>query len=92
MDFRLLGSTFALIFLAELGDKTQLATLALAASGQARWTVFAAAAAALVLSSALAVLAGEALARAVPPIWVTRAAGAGFIAMGVFLLVSKGSE
>ena len=92
MDFRLFGSTFALIFLAELGDKTQLATLALAGSGQARWTVFAAAAAALVLSSAIAVLAGEALARVVPPLWINRAAGAGFIAMGVFLLWSKGSD
>lgn len=92
MDVKVLGVVFASVFLAELGDKTQLATLALAASGQARWTVFAAAATALVLSSAIAVLAGEAVARLVPPIWITRAAGAGFIGMGALLLLSKGSE
>ena len=89
MDLRLFGSTFALIFLAELGDKTQLAALSLAASGQSRWTVFLGSAAALVVASAIAVLAGEAVARVVPPIWITRAAGAAFLAMGGLLLFAK---
>jgi Ca2+/H+ antiporter, TMEM165/GDT1 family len=89
MSLRLFASTFGLIFLAELGDKTQLATLSLAASGQSRVTVFFAAAAALVVTSAIAVLVGEALARVVPPIWIDRVAGVAFIAMGGLLLLGR---
>jgi putative Ca2+/H+ antiporter (TMEM165/GDT1 family) len=89
MSLRLFASTFGLIFLAELGDKTQLATLSLAASGQSRVTVFFAAAAALVVTSAIGVLAGEALARVVPPIWIDRVAGVAFIAMGGLLLLGR---
>jgi putative Ca2+/H+ antiporter (TMEM165/GDT1 family) len=89
MNFRLFASTFGLIFLAELGDKTQLATLSLSASGESRWTVFVAAASALVVTSAIGVGAGEALARVVPPVWVNRVAGLGFIAMGGFLLLRR---
>jgi putative Ca2+/H+ antiporter (TMEM165/GDT1 family) len=89
MDWKLFGSTFGLIFLAELGDKTQLATLTLAASGQSRWLVFAGAACALVATSALGVLGGEALSRVVPPVWIHRVAGVGFIVMGVLFLVGK---
>jgi putative Ca2+/H+ antiporter (TMEM165/GDT1 family) len=87
MDWKLLASTFAAVFLAELGDKTQLATLSLAAGGRSRWMVFAGSAMALVATSAIAVLAGEALARAVPPIWIKRAAGALFLVMGALFLL-----
>ncbi len=89
MNLRLFASTFALIFLAELGDKTQLATLSLAASGESRMTVFLAAATALVATSALGVLAGEAVARVIPPVWITRAAGVAFIAMGGLMLLRR---
>lgn len=88
MDWKLFGSTFAAIFLAELGDKTQLATLSLASSGS-RWVVFAGSAVALVASSAIAVLAGEAVARAVPPIWIKRAAGALFLVLGALMLLGS---
>ena len=91
MDWKLLTSTFALIFLAELGDKTQLATLALAASGKSRLIVFAGAAAALIATSALAVLLGEGVARVVPALWIKRLAGVGFLVMGVLFLASKDS-
>ena len=91
MDFKLFLSTFAVIFLAEIGDKTQLATLSLAAGGSSRWVVFAASALALVTASALAVLAGEAISRAIPPVWIKRAAGALFIVMGVLLLRNAGA-
>jgi putative Ca2+/H+ antiporter (TMEM165/GDT1 family) len=87
MDWKLFSSTFAAVFLAELGDKTQLATLSLAAGSRSRWMVFAGSALALVATSAIAVLAGEALTRAVPPIWIKRAAGALFVVMGVLFLV-----
>lgn len=90
MDLRLFASTFALIFLAELGDKTQLATLTLAASGQSRWLVFLGAASALVLTSAIAVLAGEGIARVVPEVWLHRVAGVGFLALGVLYLSGRG--
>jgi putative Ca2+/H+ antiporter (TMEM165/GDT1 family) len=87
MDWKLFGSTFVAIFLAELGDKTQLATLSLSAGSRSKWVVFAASAMALVATSAIAVLAGEALTRAVPPIWIKRAAGGLFIVLGVLFLV-----
>jgi putative Ca2+/H+ antiporter (TMEM165/GDT1 family) len=88
MDWKLFASTFAAIFLAELGDKTQLATLSLAGSGS-RWVVFAGSALALVASSALAVLGGEALARLVPPHWIKRLAGALFVVLGVAMLAAS---
>jgi putative Ca2+/H+ antiporter (TMEM165/GDT1 family) len=86
MDWKLFLSTFGVIFLAEMGDKTQLATLTLAASGSSRWVVFAGAALALVATSAVAVIAGEAVARVIPPVWIQRAAGAAFIVLGVLYL------
>jgi len=88
VDWKLFASTFTAIFLAEMGDKTQLATLSLAA-GRSRWVVFAASASALVATSAVAVLAGEAIARNVPPLWVKRAAGLAFLAMGAWMLIGR---
>lgn len=88
MDWKLLGSTYAAIFLAELGDKTQLATLALA-TDKSRWMVFLGSALALVTTSALAVLGGDLVARAIPPHWIRRGAGALFVVMGVSFLLWK---
>jgi len=90
LDWKLLLSTFSLIFLAELGDKTQVATLALAASGRSRLLVFLGAAAALVATSAIAVLLGEGVARVVPEIWIRRTAGLGFVILGAFFLFGRG--
>ena len=89
MDLKLFLSTFGVVFLAELGDKTQLATLSLAASGKSRLTVFAGAAAALVVTSGIGVLVGEAVSRVVPAVWIHRAAGAAFIVMGILLLLGR---
>jgi putative Ca2+/H+ antiporter (TMEM165/GDT1 family) len=86
MDWRILASTFGLIFLAELGDKTQLATLGLAASTRSRVAVFIGAAAALILASALAVLVAEGVGRVIPEIWLRRASGALFIVLGIAFL------
>src|SRR5262245_43002162 len=89
MDLKLMATTFATVFLAELGDKTQLATLTFAAEGRSRWPVFLGASAALVLSTAIASLAGEAVARVVPVHWLKRIAGAAFIAIGVWTLIGS---
>ena len=86
MQWPLFLSAFATVFLAELGDKTQLAAMGLAAGGGSRWSVFAGSASALVLSSFLAVLLGSWISRVVPPEWIRRGAGALFIVMGVLYL------
>lgn len=88
MDWKLFAVTFSTIFLAELGDKTQLATLSLAA-GQSRWTVFFGSALALVASSAIAVMLGAAVARVVPPHWIQRGAGLLFLGLGAVYVVSS---
>ncbi|HET6343701.1 MAG TPA: TMEM165/GDT1 family protein [Myxococcota bacterium] len=90
MDWKLFGSTFMAIFVAELGDKTQLATLSLSAGGSSRWVVFAGSAAALVATSALAVLLGEAVSRVIPPVWLQRGAGVVFLALGALFLLGRG--
>jgi putative Ca2+/H+ antiporter (TMEM165/GDT1 family) len=81
---------FASVFLAELGDKTQLATLTYAATpGTSRLGVFVAAAAALLASSALAVLVGERLGAWIGPDHLRRAAGVVFVAIGLWMLVVR---
>jgi putative Ca2+/H+ antiporter (TMEM165/GDT1 family) len=89
MDWKLFASTFGAIFLAELGDKTQLAALTLSAGSSSKWAVFAGSALALVATSAIAVGAGEAVSRFVSPVWLRRIAGLAFVAMGVLFLVKK---
>lgn len=90
MDWKILASTFLAVFLAELGDKTQLATMSLAAGNNSRWAVFCGSALALIATSAIAVLMGEALTRLVPPQWIRRAAGGIFVVMGLLYLCSRG--
>jgi Ca2+/H+ antiporter, TMEM165/GDT1 family len=91
MDWKVLGSTFLAVFLAELGDKTQLATMSLTAGSKAKVMVFLGAALALVATTAVAVLAGEALTRVVPPVWIKRAAGVLFLVMGLLFLLRPNS-
>jgi Ca2+/H+ antiporter, TMEM165/GDT1 family len=86
MNWGILGSTFVAIFVAELGDKTQLAALSLSGGRPAKLEVFLGSAAALVLSSAIAVLAGDAISRVIPPVWMRRIAGAAFLVMGALFL------
>lgn len=88
MDWKLVGTTFLAVFVAELGDKTQLATLSFAASGQSRLSVFVGSAAALVATSAIAVVVGEGLARVVPPVVLQRLAGVAFVVIGAWVLVA----
>ena len=87
MDSRLFMTVFATVFLAELGDKTQLATMLYSArSPGARWVVFAAASAGLVLASGIGVLAGDLVSRTMDPRTLTRIAGALFVVVGVWTI------
>ncbi len=86
MDWKLTFTTFGAVFIAELGDKTQLATLSFASSGASRWAVFLGSATALVCTSAIAVVAGEGLTKIVSPLVLQRAAGAFFIVIGGYVL------
>jgi putative Ca2+/H+ antiporter (TMEM165/GDT1 family) len=91
MDPRLFGTVFLTVFLAELGDKTQLATLLFASdASHPKLTVFAASATALVLAAAIGVLAGSLLAAHVNPQLIRWLAGLGFIAVGLWVLLGRG--
>jgi putative Ca2+/H+ antiporter (TMEM165/GDT1 family) len=89
MDLKSLAVVFGTIFLAELGDKTQLATVVFAAKSQhSAWLVFAAASLALVCAAGLGVLAGSFVARHVDTRMLTIVAGIAFIAIGVYTVVA----
>ena len=92
MDIKVLLTTFGMIFLAELGDKTQLATFTFAAESKSRLAVFIGSAGALVLTSLLAVLLGSGIARVVPTNYIKVAAGTLFVVLGVWMLVSSGGR
>lgn len=80
------ATTFALVFVAELGDKTQLAALGLASSSARPWAVFWGSAMALVLASALAVGVGKLLAARLDPRWLHYGGAALFIILGGVML------
>ena len=85
-------STFVTVFLAELGDKTQIATLLLSAQSGRPWLVFAGSAAALVATSLLGVLAGRWLARWLPPQRLELLAGALMLILGGWLGLGSASR
>lgn len=87
MELKLLLTTFGLVFLAELGDKTQLATFCLSAdTASCKTTVFIGSASALVLSSLIAVLLGDSVARFVPESYIKIGAGIFFVTVGIWML------
>lgn len=88
MSLKLFFTIFLTIFLAELGDKTQLATLLFAADKDVnRWAVFAAASLALIAVTALGVLAGGVVARFISEKQLAVLAGLGFMAIGAWILI-----
>lgn len=90
MFWKTLITTFGVLFLAELGDKTQLAVLCLAAGkGVSHWAVFIGAAAALVVITLLAVFLGRIVGTYLPRQAVHRVAGAVFVILGVLMLIGK---
>ncbi len=87
MNIELFFTVFGTVFLAEMADKTQLATLVFAAEGHSKWAVFLGASLALVATSAIGVLAGAALSQWLNPKILNWFAGLAFIAIGVWTLV-----
>ncbi len=82
-------SAFLLVFLAELGDKTQLSTMLLASKSNSIWYTFIGSASALVLSSLLGVLAGSVINRYIPMFYIQLCSGIAFIILGVLLIFGK---
>ncbi|HEY0372072.1 MAG TPA: TMEM165/GDT1 family protein [Thermoanaerobaculia bacterium] len=84
------ASVFITVFLAEIGDKTQLATMLFAAEAKSsKWVIFAGSALALVLAAAIGVLVGAQIERFVSPRTLKLVAGIGFIAIGLWTIFSK---
>lgn len=87
MDIKTLFTVFASVFVAELGDKTQLATLLFAADREVnRWTVFLGASLALIVTSAIGVLAGALVSQYIGEKILRYAAGAGFVVIGLWTI------
>ena len=88
MEWKILSTVFVSVFIAELGDKTQLATMLFASDKQiSKLTVFLGASLALVLTSALGVIAGGVVSNYVSEKYLHYLAGIGFVAIGVWMLV-----
>ena len=92
MDLKVMMTTFGMIFLAELGDKTQLATFAFAAESKTKLSVFIGSAGALILTSLLAVIFGAAISRLIPPNMIKMGAGVLFVALGLWILLFPGGR
>jgi putative Ca2+/H+ antiporter (TMEM165/GDT1 family) len=88
MDFKTLSTVFTSVFIAELGDKTQLATMLFASDKEtSKLTVFIGASLALVVTSALGVIGDSVISEYVGEKTLHYLAGIGFIAIGVWTLV-----
>ena len=88
MDLKLLATVFVTVFLAEIADKTQFATLLFASNAQhEKITVFLGSSFALILASAIAVTIGSALSHWIPTKYMSWFAGACFIGIGIWIIV-----
>lgn len=93
MDWHLLGLSFITVFLSELGDKSQLAAIALSGRGKSLRAVFLGTTAALLLASFIGVMLGGSASQFLPTRWVKAIAAIGFALMAVKLLwVGKEGE
>ncbi|MFU0801029.1 MAG: TMEM165/GDT1 family protein [Xylanivirga thermophila] len=86
---KLFFSTFILIFLAELGDKTQLATMLMAAKSNHIWPVFLGSSLALICSSFMGVILGNLLTKLIPANYIQTGAGIAFVIIGILLIIGK---
>jgi putative Ca2+/H+ antiporter (TMEM165/GDT1 family) len=87
MDPKLFATVFVTVFLAEMGDKTQLATMLFAADAKnGKWTVLVASSLALCVVAAIGVVAGKLVGDHVPPKTLKWVAGIGFVLIGVWTI------
>lgn len=89
MDWKIFGTAFITLFLAELGDKTQLAIITMSSKTESKVAVFLGASIALVLVSLLGVLVGGVLSQHVPTEWLQRIIAVAFIVIGILMLFGK---
>ncbi len=89
MELKLFIMTFVSVFLADLGDKTQLAIVGFAASGKSPWIVFLGSACALILTSLLGVIVGASLQKILPVRTVHIISGIIFIGIGILLIIKN---
>lgn len=89
MEWKIFWTAFATLFLAELGDKTQLAVITMTSKTNAAISVFLGAALALILVTAIGVLFGSVITQYVPVEWLQRIVAVAFIAIGVLMLWGK---
>ncbi|MGB3402011.1 MAG: TMEM165/GDT1 family protein [Microcoleaceae cyanobacterium] len=87
MDFQLLGLSFIAVFLSELGDKSQVAAIALSGTSKSPRAIFFGTAFALLLASLIGVILGQGMAEVLPTWIVKIAAAVGFAIMGIRLLL-----
>ncbi len=87
INWKIFATIFVSVFIAELGDKTQLATMLFAADKDvSKWLVFMAASAALIVATAVGVLVGSFLSAYIDEKLLSYIAGTGFIIIGVYTL------
>jgi putative Ca2+/H+ antiporter (TMEM165/GDT1 family) len=88
MDWRAALTVFTTMFLAELGDKTQLAAMSFSAKAQSgqRWPLFVVASLAMVAATGLGVLGGAIVGRHLDPRWMSRVAGGAFVIIGIWTI------
>jgi putative Ca2+/H+ antiporter (TMEM165/GDT1 family) len=89
MDLRSLIIVFWSVFIAEIGDKTQLATMMFSAEGRNPYIVFLGSSLALVLAAGIGVVAGNWLSDRIHPVYLKIVAGVGFILIGIWTLFSR---
>ena len=85
MDWKVLLSTFGLLFLAELGDKTQLAVIVQVCKHGRPWPVFLGATLALTAVTALGILGGETISLLIPPTTLRKLSAATFVVIGLLV-------
>ncbi len=89
MDWKIFATAFVTLFVAELGDKTQLAVISMTANTSKIWSVFLGASLALVCVTLLGVLFGGIITQYVPTEWLQRIVAASFIIIGILMLLGK---